>query len=430
MKKYISRFLKFLIRQTLYVNLHFLYAYLITKATLINHSKNNDSILVFGRVSSDMDLLIKNTNFNYYYLHRLQFFIPSIFLDKKLLSQRNYFNYQDNISNTQKTVLRKHLLKILRYFKKHGNLQYIFTASFNYFEHQEWANAGKELGIELIVYYKESVISEGRIEGYKHYISDAAKSINNVDKILVYGETGLKQLEDTNLVDNNAIIKIGSLKTDELFNQNKKFGSNISRNAITLYAFPCDDFQENFNANTYYSQVWQAGYWAPRLWKDTINLFTKMSNKYKDTTFIVKTKSPTSTEAVKKYIDEKNFENLVFTHELSTYEVYEKSSLVIGFNSTVLIEMLSTDVPCLIPQWHESKNADLKDKLLLNNNSDAYNSVNSAEEFTNFIEKFLNESSELKLNIDKKERDKIVNYYLYSVDGKVIERLEEILNAK
>ena len=59
MKKYISRFLKFLIRQTLYFNLHFLYAYLITKATLINYSKSNESILVFGRVSSDMDLLIK-----------------------------------------------------------------------------------------------------------------------------------------------------------------------------------------------------------------------------------------------------------------------------------------------------------------------------------------------------------------------------------
>ena len=84
------------------------------------------------------------------------------------------------------------------------------------------------------------------------------KSINNVDKILVYGETGLKQLENTNLVDNNEIIKIGSLKTDELFNKNKKFDSNVSKNAITLYAFPCDNFQENFNANTYYSQVWQA----------------------------------------------------------------------------------------------------------------------------------------------------------------------------
>ena len=427
MKKIISKTLKSYIRITLKFNFHFVYAFLILKATGIIYSKNNDGILVFGRISSDMSLMTNNKKFNYFYLHRLQYFIPSLFLDKKLMSQRSYFKFKDQTSYDQKLKLRNNLLKILKFLKKHGNLKFILVSSYNYFEHQEWANAGKELGIELVVYYKESVVADGRIGGYNYYISKSSSDINNIDKVLVYGESGLRQFKDTKIIDNEKIFKVGSLKTDSLHSNLKNLDTNKIKKTITLYAFPCGEFQEDFDATTNYSQVWQAGYWCPNLWKDTINLFAELSNKFLDINFLVKTKSPTSTNAVKTYITESNYDNLLFSNEMTTEEVYKNSLLVIGFNTTLLIEMLSTDIPCLIPQWSESNDSVLKNKLLLTKKSDAYNSANNTEEFTSFIENLLNNSDSLCINRDKQQRDQIVNYYLHAVDGKVSNRIEKIL---
>ena len=125
------------------------------KITGINNSGAKEGIIVFGRISSDLELLTKSKQYNYFYLHRLQFFIPSIFLDREIMSQKKYFDATDRRSREQNQQLKKHLLKILKYFKEKANVKYIFAASYNFFEHQEWANAGKELGIELIIYYKE-----------------------------------------------------------------------------------------------------------------------------------------------------------------------------------------------------------------------------------------------------------------------------------
>ena len=88
MKKILSKFIKFLIRVCLRLNLHFLFALLIMKITGINNSGAKEGIIVFGRISSDLELLTKSKQYNYFYLHRLQFFIPSIFLDREIMSQK------------------------------------------------------------------------------------------------------------------------------------------------------------------------------------------------------------------------------------------------------------------------------------------------------------------------------------------------------
>ena len=62
------------------------------KITGINNSGAKEGIIVFGRISSDLELLTKSKKYNYFYLHRLQFFIPSIFLDREIMSQKKYFD--------------------------------------------------------------------------------------------------------------------------------------------------------------------------------------------------------------------------------------------------------------------------------------------------------------------------------------------------
>ena len=89
------------------------------KFTGIIHSKDNESIIVFGKISSDLELLTNSKKFNYFYLKKLQFFIPSIFLDRKIMSQKRYFDFDDIYYEEQKIILRKHLFEVLKFFKKY-----------------------------------------------------------------------------------------------------------------------------------------------------------------------------------------------------------------------------------------------------------------------------------------------------------------------
>jgi len=400
------------------------------KFTGIIHSKDNESIIVFGRISSDLELLTNSKKFNYFYLKKLQFFIPSIFLDRKIMSQKRYFDFDDIYYEEQKIILRKHLFEVLKFFKKYGNVKYIFAASYNFFEHQEWANAGKALGIELIIYYKEGVLADGRVGGAQHYLKEASNKIRNIDKVLVYGETGYKQFIDTNLVQNNQIYKVGSLKADELYKNLKNTNFSKNKKTISLFAFPAGEFPDRFDANSYYSQKWHAGYWCPKLWKETINEFANLANKFPNYEFLVKTKSPTSTEFVKSFITNSDYSKLVFSNEITTWEVCQKSTLVIAFNSTVLIELLSTDVNCLVPQWHEALDPIFKDKLFLTETSEGYNSVHSAMEFNKFISSLIvADFNSPVLKNDKNARQSIVNYYLEAVDGNVMNRIHQVLNG-
>ena len=108
----------------------------------------------------------------------------------------------------------------------------------------------------------------------------------------------------------------------------------------------------------------------------------------------------------------------------------QKSKLVIAFNSTVLIEVLSTDVYCLVPQWHEALDPIFKDKLFLTEISKGYNSVHSAMEFNKFISSLIvHDFDATDLKNDKNARQSIVNYYLEAVDGNVMNRIHQVLNG-
>ena len=96
----------------------------------------------------------------------------------------------------------------------------------------------------MIIYYKEGVLADGRIDGAKFYIEEAAKKIKNVDKVLVFGETVYKHFVNTNLVDNSQIYKVGS-KADELYKNLEIFNSKRQENNNPI-CFSCRRISKGF----------------------------------------------------------------------------------------------------------------------------------------------------------------------------------------
>ena len=416
--------LSFLIKITLFFNLHFIYAYLIYYTNKNHLNKKNTTILVFQRVNSDMDHLTAIKEFNFINLtSKLQYTIASLFLDKKICSQKDYFVFTEEKYIKQKEKFKNEIYKVLKHLKRIANIKYMIVANSNYYEHQEWANAGKLLDIQLVVYSKESVMPKGRVNAFNENFTNLSTDVKNIHKILVYGKSGYEQYKNTKLVTNDNIHQVGSLKTDHLFNKIKNISENKRKNEITMFAFPCDQFPENFDPNSLHSQVWQGGYWAPNLWKDCIDLFYEIANQNPDLNFVVKTKSQESTDSIKNKIQTGELENIIFTHSKPTWEIYRDSKLILGFNSTVLVEMLTTDVPILIPKWYEAVDKNLEDKMILNSKSDAYNTLNSRKDMIESVTNIILHNKKTKINSSQSSRDEIIKEYIYKVDGLVGKRI-------
>ena len=422
--------LKLIFKITLKLKLHIFYAYVIYFYTRRKSKSDNEGVLIFDRVNSDLPYLMNLNKFNYLFFEsKLQYRIASLFLDKEIMSQKNYFSIQNKDYENQKADFRNEIFKILKHLKRIGKIKYIIVANCNYYEHQEWANAGKDLGIELIVYSKESVLPEGRLNAFKKHFNNLSGEIKNIDKILVYGESGYNQFIDSQLVDKENIFKVGSLKTDYLYEKIKKLNDKGIQNKgkdITFFAFPCGPFPDKFDANSFYSQVWQGGYWAPNLWNDCLDLFIKLANYFPDLNFVIKTKSSDSSKMIAK---QKNVnKNIIFSHDKETWEIYRDSRLIFGFNSTVLLEMITTDIPFFIPKWHEAENEELADKMILNNQSEAYNTYYSKDEMLDALKSYISDENSVKIKNSQDARRKIIEDHLYKIDGKVGKRILEILN--
>jgi hypothetical protein len=424
----IKLILKSLILLSFRLNLHFIYSYILYYKTKVHHDKKLNGIIVFNRVNSDMEHLTKVDKYNYFILNsKLQYGIASLFLDKEIMSQKEYFLTKNSKHISQKENFKNEIYKVLKHFKKLANIKYIFVANCNYFEHQEWANAGNVLKIKLIVYSKESVLPKGRSDAFNSHFTSLSESIKNIDKIFVYGESGYEQYKNSKLVKNQNIHKVGALKTDYLFNKIKNIQSQDRKKDITFFAFPCGEFPINFDPDSFNSQVWQGGYWAPKLWKDSFDLFLEVAESFPNEKFVIKTKSEESTSLIMDQAIIRNLSNVVYTHDKPTWKIYKDSQLIFGFNSTVLLEMLITDIPVFIPKWHEAESQKLGNKMILNSPSNAYNTFHSKDEMKDRLSNFIVDKKNLEIKNYNSAREMIIKNHFHKVDGKVANRILLIL---
>ncbi len=393
-------------------------------------------MIVFDRINSDMSIVKDFSDYDVlFFPSRLQYRISKLFLDEKIMSQKSYFELTDEKYKDQKKTYEKHLLKIVNHLKKFININLLFVANCNYYEHQAWANVFRKLKIPVVVYSKESVLAPGRSEAFNTHFSNLANQITNITKILVYGKSGYKQYLDTNLVQNQNIVEVGSLKTDRLFEKIKNTNNeifknqyNLNRKEVTLFAFPCGDFPEDFNIDSDYSKVWQGGYWAPTLWNETLSTFIELSKSNTSYKFFIKTKSFESSQMIIKNNNALLNSDIEISHEKELLNIYNDSKLIIGFNSTVLLEMLVTDIPIFIPKWAEAINPKLENMMILNKICNAYNTLESQNQMFTDIESFLKNDNKVVVNNLRHERDDILSYHLYKVDGNVKKRILQNLN--
>lgn len=423
--------IKFFVKYEFFNLLSYLFILNLTKLKKILPNKNfKYKAIVLYRTGGIDDLFQsqKKYNKNILYLSFPRFFFKQIMMCiyKKKNFDFNDFKYSydnDKLSVSNKKKYKDFLVTFLKVLKKKYNFNILISFSFLYSAEKELHAACSQLKIPFLILYKESIHTEIQ----KKYFLYTYKKINeNFEgyKIAVYSKYAKKLLIESNIANNQKIDVVGCSRLNESFSY-KKFKP---KNQILYYAIQDDrglptalintfgkkffkDIKNDLSFNTKYN--WN------KLHIKTLKALKIFAKNNPKILIIIKIKHG-ETSNKKEYFNLPK--NIKIIDHGAGHTLLKESKIVIGYNTTSVLEAIAANRFILIPYFHK-KNKFLKHaELKLGLNKSCY--VNLENDFINML------SSLIKKDYKK---DKIYNnlnaldYHLGNSDSKADLRLNKFL---
>ncbi len=400
----------------------------IKKIKKPQEKKTNYKALVLSKSGGLDDLInsqeIYNKKILYYIIPRgLIRKIYNFYLDEKLYDYR--YLTKDKRINKQKILYRDFLFKLLKVFQKFFNLDAIITFNLFYKADREIQFVTSKLGIKFIVLQKECVhspVEEKIIEHiYKHH---SGKYYGT--KVGVYSKAEKQRMVKSKIIDKKDIEITGCSRLDLCF----KYKNIVPiKNQFLYYMIENDRgtpywlnkvYNKNYLNKFYYNKKNKEVSWS--FLNDAVikNLISFAKNNPK-VNIIFKGKTGVhSRSQLPKILPN----NCKYIDGGSGHKLLIKSSLIICFNSTVIMEAIAAQRNIVIP-FYKIKNKFQK-QFLLKFNLKKYLAKNE-----NIFFKKLNEHRSKKYKSSRMPNDEkfVLNYYLGNIDGTAGKRLNNFLES-
>ena len=335
--------------------------------------------------------------------------------------KHSYENNKLNISNKKK--YKDFLFTFLQVLKKKYNFNILISFSFLYSAERELHEACCQLKIPFLILYKESIHTEIQ----KKYFLYTYKKINEKFKgykIAVYSKYAKKLLTESNIANNQKIDVIGCSRLDESFsykklkpkNQILYYAIQNSRGLPTalINTFGKTFFKDIKNDLSFYSKYnWN------RLHVKTLKVLKIFAKNNPKILIIIKVKHG-ETSNKKEYFNLP--ENIRIIDYGAGHTLLKESKIVIGWNTTSVLEGIAANRFILIPYFHK-KNKFLKQaELKLGLNKSCY--VNLENDFTHKLSSLIKKDykkNKIYYNLN------VLDYHLGNSDSKAGLRLNKFL---
>ena len=418
------------------LKLNFLLSLILYMSTkkLITGSSNNKKkkILILYRKVGMGDIeeafnTKKNTNFNFYFISRkyLKILFNEFFSDNKIFDY-NYKINNKSLKKKQKEYQEK-LYKIFYFYNKFLKIDCVLSFNPFYRVERELQSTSKRLNIKFICLHKESVNSDADNKIleylYKHHIEKFGG-----DLILTYSSQEKKIILNSKFANKNQVFVTGCARVDKNFRLRKK-KENPTQNVVFFLSEEYRGFPEFFSSNFSLSNKkrifndLKIKFNYPKYnWKElnklTVKYLIDFAKRNSEVKIIIKGKSGL------EYSYMNNFKlpiNCIYTTRGLADEFISISNLVIGFNSTVILEAMVANKKIIIPYFYKA-NDRLKDNII---NFDSSLIVYNKEGFFNKIIYFLKDTKSLN-RFDK--YNNTLKKYIGNSDGKSSERVRKIFS--
>lgn len=406
----------FFIKKTYYLKSPQLTAYFWIKFSDIlfpEDIKLNRSVLVFNNGGGDLDLLSRpknRTNKEKYLL------ISKSSTDDMLISffGNKRFDYTyDNLIRDQKHNYKQYIKfinSLVFYLNKKHNVIGFINFNHVYSSHREIISVASNKKIPFVVVFKECFKNEHL---WKKMTSVYKKTIkkSNVSRIIVHNHDTKNAILESGIINQKKISIVGQARSDKLFFKNKIKIS--SRKKIIFFAVSPHAGLPNFN----------------------LNLLGNRSKDESERKLLIKLREEHNQKILKSLINyveyhdefdlivkgkqkfwfnfsDINKNNIFFEAGQPNFDLLLSSSVVVGYNTTGLIEAVAADVPAISVELKEERKY----------RHDYLNVIHQVDE-TKFLWKKLDQILYDKIAQDNKNKNYIIDKYLGNSDGKAGIRL-------
>ncbi len=342
-----------------------------------------------------------------------------------------YF-YRSNIFRADRYKFRKYCKEILEFINSHARIDLILMPKCNDDWTIDFIEVINEEKYKLLIDDREGAVTPQRLLKVPPQYLDLDL---NFDLMTTQNNLHKKFFIKSGFPESKIIVN-GVIQSDYWFN--KKFWKDLSEIKVSLredlIKILFFSFGERTYMNFYYGDEKRT--WLPLI-IDVNDVLIEILNKYEGKIQVlyktsVKFKRDTSDD-VNRLIEatQKHIENgylLFLDGSISTNDLIRFSKIVIGFQTSGMVEAMYTSNQIIYTAWGEFYN-EIKKTLLPLENEKCLDICSSKEIFFNTLEKaIVRESNGKKYNdFSIKERKKFIDQYFAFSDGKVTERLANII---
>lgn len=267
----------------------------------------------------------------------------------------------DPAIEASKLDYRRFLLQMWRHFLEIQPIDSVISANFGYFAQREFGAALKEAGTPLVVLHKENVKSPGRVEYWDAIYRTRGQFEGS--KILVYSATERDLQARTGVAAPGQIEVTGMPRLDRIHRWRRdqaNAGGDDGRPQVLLFSFWRKE------------KLTGTGTWEDLAWTDlcdgTHRAIVELARLNPHARVVIKTKPVSQrVDEIWDILREPGRDlppNLTVISGGDPFPLIAKSRVVIGFNTTALLEALAAGKPVIVPQFAEAEDTRMRQLVI------------------------------------------------------------------
>ncbi len=414
--------------------------YVVSELTLLSSNKNSDKkirLLVLNeeRYKADLEVLSEHPDVELISLpSAVQHLINSLWVSElRELSQKNpvaYFECKEpaviEVRNKLAIFLQDFILR-LKYKVKFDAL---VTCTFYYRQDKDWEIAAEKIGIPFFAIHKENmkdpIVHKISIDGYKR------KHIKFYGRrIFLFNELEKSVLLNADVSTEDKVSVVGGLRMDRIFKRTDSGDVKEPGRKVVLFSFHhCIGLLDIPDAIRYFSTRRDVGFVE---YFDLVHgMVAQFAANNPDVEVVIKPKweeewNDHIRNAIERVtgINPDAIPNLKITGKVPAQTLIEESTVVVGLNSTTLLEAKLFGRRVVVPLLAEARGKYFDKHVYFHKYLDTFNTPGSPEEILVALDEELNGISPVRdLNHE------MIRDYLGVYDGNVANRMVNIMRSE
>ena len=346
------------------------------------------------------------------------------YLGQEIVNDWKYWETEEKNKEKNEKYF-KFLRKVLKILKRHYNVHGFIQFNVIYLAERQLANACNYEGLKFVTLQKECMYS-------KKSVIEAAKMLQNRlgvyggSKFITYNQRLADAFVKIGFLDSSTVKVTGCPRLDfchRLRTEKEHTGKDIVFFAIQPDAgvYHLNYLSEKDKISPIMSQRDVPDVWGTVI-KQVNEAFINLAFKNPSLKFVFKPK-PGHEDVQMESLEGRLPPNLEISFVPNSHELLERASVVIGFNSTIVLEAVAAGIPTIVPYIFDKKQKSLTDYLHeVKNGVQIASNIQEFEELVikNFHQPFRNDLSE--------EQVLILENLLGNSDGDASTRLKFTLD--